>query len=57
MIGRPKGEQAATAVDTTLTPPQAQYGATQGKAVKGNPSGYAGFARLCTSLQHMTDHS
>jgi hypothetical protein len=43
--------------DTTLIPPGTQYGATQGKAGKENPSKYAAFATLCTSLQRLSDHS
>jgi hypothetical protein len=43
--------------DTTLIPPGRQYGATLGKAGKGNPSKYAAFAILCKHLQRLTDHS
>jgi hypothetical protein len=45
------------AVDTTLIPPGTQYGATLGKAGKGNPSKCAAFASLCTPLQRVSDHS
>jgi hypothetical protein len=44
-------------IDTTLIPPGTQYGATLGKAKQRNPLRYAGFASLCNSLQHLTDHS
>jgi hypothetical protein len=49
--------ELTTCVDTTLTPPRTQYGATYRNPEKGNPSKYAAFAILCTPRQRMNYHS
>jgi hypothetical protein len=53
-LQRPKG---LTPVDTTLTPPRTQYGATQGKAKKRNRLRYASFANPCNTQKQPTAHS
>ena len=56
-MGPPESEIVATAIDTTLIPPRAQYSATQCKAEKRNELIYARFASLRKPLQHPIYHS
>ena len=45
------------AIDTTLTAPGTQYGATQGNPKQRKPPGNAGFAAPGNPLQRLSDHS
>ena len=47
LVCRGTGTRDPRTPDTTLTPPEGQYGATQVKAVKRNRLIYAEFASLC----------
>ena len=44
-------------IDTTLTPPRAQYGATLSNSEQRKRLRYAGFANLCNPTQRLSDHS